>query len=57
MTKESIKLRANRFFHLKSKTVGICLTVGKESSYSLNPVLCPVAPEQPKEHMKVNRPQ
>jgi hypothetical protein len=44
---ESLKLRANRIFHLKSKTVGIRLTVGKESSYSLNPVLCPVAPEHP----------
>jgi hypothetical protein len=32
---ESLKLRANRLFHLKSKTVGIRLTVGKESSYSL----------------------
>jgi len=26
---ESLKLRANRLFHLKSKTVGIRLTVGK----------------------------
>jgi hypothetical protein len=32
---ESLKLRANQLFHLKSKTVGIRLTVGKESSYSL----------------------
>jgi hypothetical protein len=32
---ESLKLRAHRLFHLKGKTVGIRLTVGRESSYSL----------------------
>jgi hypothetical protein len=35
LDEKSLKLRANRLFHLKSKTVGIRLTVGKESSYSL----------------------